>query len=193
MIKIEYFQDKIDNVEAEISGATMAWILGKAPLMKNGDETHAIFGTIQVQNVKGQITDSQADHTQKTAKLRIRFITKLPELVWNRYTKEWNHGYFKKFESQVQKLLGLEARIVGLARFRQSGGQLLVSNVRTFVLKTRPIDMKWPLLLENWLTGQFFIHLCCFRGRHFSSKPFNQSETGIFLKVNKCQPIRNKC
>ena len=49
----------------------MAWILGQAPLIKD-DETHAIFGNIQVQNVKGQITDSQADHTENTAHLTIK-------------------------------------------------------------------------------------------------------------------------
>ena len=150
----------------------MAWILGKAPLMKNGDETHAIFGTIQILNVKGQITDSQADHTQKTAKLSIKFITKLPEMVWNRYNKEWNHGCFKKFESQVQKLLGLEARIVGLARFRQSGGQLLVSNVRTFVLKIEANRYEMASITRKLADRPIFIHLCCFRGRPFFLKRF---------------------
>ena len=69
-----------------------------------------------------------------------QFVTKLPDSVWNREKKEWNHQTFKSWESKIQKVLGLEARIVGLARFRHSGAQLLVSNEEPSISSSvRPI------------------------------------------------------
>ena len=50
----------------------MAWILSKAQCLKTGDETHAIFGNIAHQHVKGQITDSQSDHTEDKVTLAIK-------------------------------------------------------------------------------------------------------------------------
>ena len=121
------FQRELENVEAHISGATMAWILSRAQSLKNGDETHAIFGHITVQNVKGEITDSQEDHTKDKVYLAIKFITVLPDTVWNRNRKEWDNEKFQVWRSRIQKNLGLDTPIVGFARFRRLGGIILVS------------------------------------------------------------------
>lgn len=109
----------------------MAWILSKAQCLKTGDETHAIFGNIAHQHVKGQITDSQSDHTEDKVTLAIKFVTPVPSTVWNREKKEWDHDQFKLWRLKLQTKLGLNAQIVGFARLRNAGSRILVSTSKS--------------------------------------------------------------